>query len=283
MKRKVIFSRSDNVYLNLAYEEYLLGNTEDEVLFVYANSPSVVIGRFQNPWAECNPLFLKKNDINLARRISGGGAVYHDSGNINFCLISDRKCNRDFLALILSDVLIGIGLETKIDERSAIFLSDGKKVSGAAFKIAQGRIMLHSTLLVSSDSSVVSSALRPVCGFFESRAISSVRANVGCVCDYVDVLPEDIVGMVADKWSLSQEYVWEDDIKKCCADRAEFFASWEWLFSSTPSFVWRYRNLSVFVEKGLISSVEPLRGSSHFIGSRFNPYEFCVAQECERL
>lgn len=276
MKHRVVFSLSRNVYLNLAYEEYLLSSAQEEVLFIYINEPSVVIGRFQNPWAESFPCCLKKKGINLARRLSGGGAVYHDSGNLNLCLVSSSTSDRMFLARFISDVLLYLGIDTVIDERSAIFLPDKKKISGAAFKISGGKMLLHNTLLVSSDPASVSLALSPSPGVFESRAVSSVRADVACLSDYADVSVDILARLMADRWGSFSEYLAEDDMIRLCGERAGFFSSDDWVFGRTPDFLWRYGELAVRVESGRVRAVCPPVQFSSFVDRIFDPCDFML-------
>ena len=131
---KLVRSTSDNPSANLAWEEYLLKNSSEDYLLFYINSPSVIIGKHQNPWCEVNLSFCNENQIEVRRRLSGGGAVYHDYNNINFSFIRSKES--DFVnfkehIIPISAALKQMGVTNRITDRNDIFLGD-KKISGNA-------------------------------------------------------------------------------------------------------------------------------------------------------
>jgi len=141
-----------NPYLNIAIEEYAVRNLDmsHDYLFIYSNAPSVVIGKNQNPFMEVNLPFLKTNNIKLARRISGGGAVYHEPGNLNFCYITEStKENfnnyKKFLNPII-EYLNSLGIPAVINQRNDIEV-EGLKISGNAQFTSRNRMLSHGTLL----------------------------------------------------------------------------------------------------------------------------------------
>ncbi len=148
-----------DVYFNLAAEEYLIKKFSEDIFMLYQNEPSVIIGRFQDINAEVNSNFVKENDILIARRISGGGAVYHDAGNFNLVFI-ENTINPDFniYANRIMSFLENLKIPTKTDERHGITFN-GLKISGSAQYIFKNRIMYHASLLYSSDLETLTTAL----------------------------------------------------------------------------------------------------------------------------
>ncbi len=149
-----------DVYFNLASEEYLLKQIQDSVFMIYRDKPAVVMGKHQIPDIEINLEYAEKNHIQIARRISGGGSVYHDLGNINFVFIED-KGNADFSKFthIIVNLLSQIGIETQAGERNMIEIN-GLKISGCAQFIHQSKILHHGTLLFDSNLKHLSSVLK---------------------------------------------------------------------------------------------------------------------------
>ena len=174
--------------LNLAMEEYILSSSgiREQVLFFYVNAPSVIIGRHQNTSDEINAEFVRKQGIQLVRRCSGGGAVYHDTGNLNYSLIfpGDPKLNGDFSVLLVPilDALHSLGLPAELGGRNDLLLN-GLKFSGNAYYHNQFGSVTHGTLLFNSDLDVLSKALQPSCQKLKSKGIASVRSRVCCIKD----------------------------------------------------------------------------------------------------
>jgi len=159
-------SSSHDVYLNLAREEYLFDNLPkgSRSFLVYVDSPSIVFGKHQNPWRECSVAVLKEQGIPLARRISGGGTVYHDLGNLNFSFLLpktgfDRRKN---LALIVQS-LGRLGIRAEISERHDIMVGN-QKISGNAFCFRRERALHHGTLLIRSELDALHGSLAGTVG-----------------------------------------------------------------------------------------------------------------------
>ena len=140
-----------DVHFNLAAEEYLLKNFSNDVFMLWQNDPSVVIGKHQNVETEVDLSFIRDNHIKVARRYSGGGAVFHDLGNLNLTFIESNNLP-DFDKYIkqIQQVLSIIGIHTQADERRALFI-DGLKISGSAQYIRKNKVLFHATLLFSSN------------------------------------------------------------------------------------------------------------------------------------
>ena len=184
MTPRLLISPFHDPYLNLAIENSLLDSLkpEDPLLFLYINAPSVVIGRFQNPWVETNPSEL--GTINLVRRQSGGGTVYHDQGNLNFSFLTgqeeyDKTENLKVICRVLKEAGITLSINGRHDltatHRGEIF-----KVSGSAFRLRKDRVFHHGTLLIDSETSILKKAITPLSNrkFLNLRGTDSVRSRV---------------------------------------------------------------------------------------------------------
>ena len=165
---------------NLAWEECLFRACPADTirLLFYRNTPSLVFGRNQNPWVECDVAECLHRRILLARRISGGGTVYHDEGNLNYSFSMPRQWyDRDFFLGLVAAALQRLGLVARVCERHSIWLGE-KKVSGSAFMLTGRRALLHGCILVRSDTTHLRRLLHPPPRSLHARGISSVRSPV---------------------------------------------------------------------------------------------------------
>jgi lipoate-protein ligase A len=169
--------------INLAIEEYLIRNIalEDEILLFYINGPSIIIGRNQNTVEEINVDHVRANDIKVVRRLSGGGAVYHDLGNLNFSFIAPNSTDnfhnfRKFTQPVI-DVLQAMGVPAELSGRNDIVVA-GRKISGNAQYVSGPRMVSHGTLLWNTKLNVVAESLRVKQAKIESKGIKSVRSRV---------------------------------------------------------------------------------------------------------
>lgn len=168
---------------NLALEEYVFERMprEQEYFLTWRNDNAIIIGRHQNTAAEINEEFVKEKNIKVVRRLSGGGAVYHDLGNLNFTFIVDaqpgQKVDLRKFCQPIADTLCALGANATVDGRNDILI-DGQKVSGNAQYVRQGRVMHHGTILFDSDMSVLGQALRPDPAKAQAKGVKSVRSRV---------------------------------------------------------------------------------------------------------
>ena len=172
-------------YFNLASEEYLIDNFPDDVFMLWRNEPSVIIGRSQNAFAELDADFIGRRGIAVVRRLTGGGAVFHDLGNVNFTFIAgDDGSEPDFgrFCRPIISALAGLGVEAGLSGRNDI-VCQGLKISGNAQAHRSGRILHHGTLLYSADMSSLSGALRVNEAKLKSKGVKSVRSRVGNLKD----------------------------------------------------------------------------------------------------
>jgi lipoate-protein ligase A len=177
---KFLLLGSTDPYHNLAVEEYIFEKTQDNVFILWQNDKTVVIGKNQNINCELDFDFVNKNGIKVARRITGGGAVYHDLGNLNYSFISSTgKEGIDFAYFTrpIIDALTALGVDARLTGRNDIEV-EGKKISGNAQYSKNGRTLHHGTLLFDTDLSVLSSALRVDEEKIKSKAKKSTRSRV---------------------------------------------------------------------------------------------------------
>lgn len=148
-----------DAYFNIAAEEYLLKNFSEDIFMVWQNEPSIILGKHQDVWAEVNIDFVRDKHIKVVRRYSGGGAVYHDLGNINVTFI-ERSNNLDFdkYTNLTLDILSRMGVNAQADKRRGLNI-DGLKISGSAQSIHKNRVMYHATLLYSSNLDYLTTSL----------------------------------------------------------------------------------------------------------------------------
>lgn len=176
--------------LNLAIEEYVVRNLDlhDDLLYIYRNKPSVIIGKNQNPCEEVNLRFIETENIQIFRRISGGGTVYHEPGNINFCYITQNtKENfnnyKNFLKPIVQ-LLKNLEIPAKINPRNDIVI-DGLKISGNAQFTTRGKMFSHGTLLYNADLDKVNESLRVLKIGINSNSTKSVRSKITNISEYL--------------------------------------------------------------------------------------------------
>ncbi|MDA3929253.1 MAG: lipoate--protein ligase [Prolixibacteraceae bacterium] len=268
-----ILSTSNNPNYNLAAEEYLFKNKSEDVFFSYTNTPSVVVGKHQNALAEINPTYIRENNIKVIRRLSGGGAVYHDLGNLNFSFhqtvndtakISFKSFNEPIV-----EVLKSMGVPAQISPRNDIFVNDFK-VSGHAEHVFRNRILSHGTLLFNSERENLSKALKNQSGTYSGKAIQSVRSKVANIIEFLQEemsleeftlkIANHILQLSADNkfYSLTQKD--NEAIHKLVQEK---YSTWEWNFGYSPKY--RFEKsikidskdfaIRLLVEKGRISEV----------------------------
>ena len=182
----IIVSKSTDPVFNLALEERIFNTAGSDVLLLYRNSPAVVVGRNQNPEAEADISFCRNNDIPVIKRISGGGTVYHDTGNINYSFITDTGDNllldSDFLTPVIK-VLEKLDIKAVQGKRKELLLG-GKKISGTAAHVKRGKQMFHGTLLYDTDLSVLETALRGDASK-RGKRVASVSSPVTNIIDHM--------------------------------------------------------------------------------------------------
>lgn len=201
----LVINNCTNPYFNLALEEYLLINYMEGILvMLWQNDNTIVVGRHQNAMEEINQKYVNEHGIHVVRRTTGGGAVYHDLGNLNYSVITDRKGGeqddmRHFVKPVVQ-VLKSMGVKAEFSGRNDI-LAEGRKVSGTAQRIYKNRILHHGCLLFDTDLSVVSQSLNVRSEKFNSKAVKSVKSRVGNIKDFVsdEITLEEFKGALIEK------------------------------------------------------------------------------------
>jgi lipoate-protein ligase A len=234
--------------LNLALEEYVLRHkmTEEDILLFYVNSPSIIIGRNQNTIEEIDSDVVASRGIRVVRRISGGGAVYHDLGNLNFSFMTrdvHGRFNRyDTFNGPVVDVLRELGVPAELSGRNDI-LAGGRKISGNAQFASAGRMFSHGTLLLDANLDDVTAALRPKPGKLESKAMKSVRSRVANISEFLstpldvrelrELLIERIFGTRerSRMTLLTLNDVDHAGVRKLAAER---YDNWDWNYGQSP-------------------------------------------------
>jgi lipoate-protein ligase A len=232
--------------LNLAIEEHLLRNLDvaEPLLLFYINEPAVIIGRNQNTIEEIDPDFIQTESIHVVRRLSGGGAVYHDLGNLNFSFVTQGKRDLHNFAKFsgpVIQVLNELGLDAELRGKSDIFAA-GKKISGNAQYAAGGRMFSHGTLLFDTDIEAMLKALNPGQVEVESKAVQSVRNFVINIRELlavdmgIDALRLAILQGIFGKAEIPQYDLTESDWDQIRQISTARYRLWEWNFGHSPNF-----------------------------------------------
>ena len=265
---KWFVSESFDVFFNLALEEYLCRTvTDDDCFILWTNDDSVVIGRNQNIFEEVNVDDAAADGISLARRNSGGGAVFHDKGNINFSIISTFDENAlnsydEFLDPVI-DMLHSLHVPATKRNKSDIAILDNK-ISGNAQIIKGERIIHHGTLLFDADLKKLKKYLKSDSSSYSSKSTKSVKSRVTNIREYVDMTTEEFRNYLI--WYFcrdGEKIVLTEDEKTLIRKQSEKYRGWEWVVGKSPKFSARERcffgdnmlEIEFFVEKGIIRAM----------------------------
>ncbi len=222
---------------NMAHDEFLLESLREQVFCLWQNRPSVIIGLNQSPYAEVDLKYLESRDITLARRVTGGGAVYHDLGNLNYSIAGPLADMENAYGL-MAETLQSLGVDAQRSGRNDI-LVDGRKCSGYAKRLSRDRMMIHGTLMWDVNLETLTRALAVPGSKLQAAGIASVRSRVANLKDYLprfhdlrafqDALQEKLAGD-SPEIRLTPEQIRNIDQM---ADGK--FRSWEWNFGRSPS------------------------------------------------
>ena len=241
-----IYNKNTNPYFNLAAEEYVLKEFQEECFMLWRNEPSIIVGKNQNTLAEINLDYVRQHKIPVVRRLSGGGAVFHDLGNLNFTFIVNEDVSsfsdfRRFTQPII-DVLRKLSINAEFSGRNDITI-DGKKISGNAQYYYKNRILHHGTLLFSSSITDLSAALkvRPV--KFEDKGVKSVSKRVTNISEHlkepitIEQFIDLIMNHIREQTRGSEMYEFtQEDIEKIEKLVREKYSTWEWNFGTSPDY-----------------------------------------------
>ncbi|KAF0822064.1 lipoate--protein ligase [Cytobacillus firmus] len=234
--------------INLAIEEYALKNLdiEETYLLFYINEPSIIIGKNQNTVEEINTEYVENNGIHVVRRLSGGGAVYHDLGNLNFSFITkddgDSFHNFQKFTEPVTEALQKLGVNAELSGRNDL-MAEGRKISGNAQFSTKGRMFSHGTLLFDSEIESVVSALKVKKDKIESKGIKSIRSRVANISEFLDekitieefrtLLLKNIFG---DLDEIPEYKLTDEDWEKIHQLSRERYQNWDWNYGRSPKF-----------------------------------------------
>lgn len=260
--------------INLAIEEYALKNLDinETYLLFYINEPSIIIGKNQNTIEEINTDYVEGNGIHVVRRLSGGGAVYHDLGNLNFSFITkdDGESFHNFLKFTepVIEALKKLGVQAELSGRNDI-TAEGRKISGNAQFSTKGRMFSHGTLLFDSEIDSVVSALKVKKDKIESKGIKSIRSRVANISEFLTekmtieefraLLLEFIFG---GKDQIQEYRLTDTDWEEIHQLSAERYQNWDWNYGKSPKFNLQHAHrfpvgqidVRIEVDKGVIAN-----------------------------
>jgi len=232
-------------YMNIAAEEYFVKNATDDICMIWINEKSVIIGKHQNAYGEINYPYVSEHQIPVIRRISGGGAVYHDTGNVNFSFIrnTSKTSPVDFnrFTSVMVEFMKSLGLEVNISKRNSLFIGD-RKFSGHAEHIFHDRVLHHGTILWNTDLEALQKSLVPSKAF-NTKAMGSVRSEV---CNLAPLLPyytgiqqftENLVNWLLAYYTGSKLYELQGNDLEAISTLAETkYKTWQWNFGYSPAY-----------------------------------------------
>jgi lipoate-protein ligase A len=233
-------------WFNLAAEEYLLKEFTEDVFMLWQSQPSVVVGKHQNTLAEINYKYVRSNNIKVARRLSGGGAVYHDEGNLNFTFVLNGKEGRlvnfhKYMEPVLK-VLQSLSLDTHFEGKNNIMIKN-MKISGNAEHIYKQRVLHHGTLLFNTDLDKLSESLDSKSGRYTDRAVKSIRSVVTNISQQlsnkIDILEfrEILFRNIYKNSSNSTVYELNTEDKGRIDEvKQKKYSTWEWIFGYSPRY-----------------------------------------------
>ncbi len=286
---KIVINENTSLSFNMAAEEYLMKHFEDDIFMLWRAKRSVLIGKNQNSLAEINYDYVKENDIDVVRRLSGGGTVFCDLGNTNFAfIVTDRESFSDFRKFTtpILEVLQNLGVNAEFSGRNDLTI-EGKKFSGNAQYKYKDRLLHHGTLLFSSDLGDLTKSINPPKIKYESKGISSVKSRVTNISahlkDDIDIMTfRSLINDHIKSTVVDAEYYdfTKEDIIAIKKIETERFTTWDWNYGNSPKYKGNQSNkfaggvVEVFYEtkKGVFTGVK-------FYGDFFSRFDVSDVEE----
>lgn len=274
-KIRVLISDTFDPWFNLATEDWIFRDMEPSthILFLWRNKDTVVIGRNQNPWAECHVAKMAEDEIKLARRQSGGGAVFHDLGNTNFTFLNSREAHsKEINSQMIISALEKFSIKAYTSGRNDI-LVDERKISGSAYKENNDRAFHHGTLLINADLTRLGNYLNPSKKKLEAKGVTSVRSRVANLVEFNPLVTHENLCETIIK-EFFKYYKAECPIEhldheflKTIPELNKYYlelSDWNWRFGKTPEFShhveerlsWGLMDLHLEVKNGKIEDVQ---------------------------
>lgn len=249
-----VTSNSTKPQFNLALEEYVFEYLDeyDEIFMLWQNEPSIIVGKHQNTIEEINTKYVKENNIHVVRRLSGGGAVYHDLGNLNYTIISKAEGSNTFDFKTFSqpviDVLADLGIKAEFTGRNDIVIG-GQKFCGNAQYMKKGKVLHHGAILFDTELNILGKSLKVSKDKIISKGVKSVRSRVTNIKDHLkkEITVEDFKNLLlkrmfgGDKEILPYELS-EEDLKNINELVEKRYGTWEWNYGESPEFNIRKSN-----------------------------------------
>ncbi|MDR2953060.1 MAG: lipoate--protein ligase, partial [Treponema sp.] len=238
-------SRNTDPYFNLALEQFVFDSLDASYSFfmLWQNHNSIIVGKHQNTHAEINAAAVKELGINVVRRLSGGGAVYHDMGNLNYTFITNAGADDafDFSAFYgpIKDALVSFGVPVETSGRNDMTVQ-GKKFSGNAQYLKRGRVLHHGTILYDSDLEMLSRALKVSNDKIESRGIRSVRGRVANIRPYmkkdlsIGEFWNALIKHIFESFSMREYVLSTEEITKVEELKERVYSQWAWNYGASP-------------------------------------------------
>ncbi len=239
-----IIRHETDPYFNLAAEEYVMEQFPQDCFMLWRNAPAIIVGRHQNTLAEIDIDYVRAHDIPVVRRLSGGGAVFHDLGNLNFTFIAADSARLDFqrFSQPILAALQAMGVPAVFEGRNDLTIA-GRKFSGNAQYVHSGRVLHHGTLLFTARMADISAALRPNPAKFDDKAVKSVRSRVTNISEHLpepmnvlafrDHLMAHVMATTAD---VAPYAFTPADVAAIGRLRDEKYATWEWNYGHSPAY-----------------------------------------------